>query len=227
MTSLVFNKPFDVVTGFTLPANAKEGQQTLADYIDVAGVWPVGRLDRDSEGLLILSSHPQLRSRLLDPALGHPRTYQAQVEGDIAAQPQALVALEHGVVIEGVATRPATASAISQPPGLWDRNPPIRYRASVPTSWLELTIAEGRNRQVRKMTAAVGFPTLRLLRRSVLHLDVFLLGLRPASGDTFRPTKNAPWLLQFANAGPMTGSRERHDKGMVMSHTPQETPCPP
>ncbi len=179
MTTLVFNKPFDIVTGFTLPDNAKEGQQTLADYIDVAGVWPVGRLDRDSEGLLILSSHPQIRARLLDPKFGHTRTYQAQVEGDIATQPQALVALEHGVVIEEIATRPASASAITEPLGLWERNPPIRYRASISTSWLELTITEGRNRQVRKMTAAVGFPTLRLLRRSVLHLDVFLLGLRP------------------------------------------------
>jgi 23S rRNA pseudouridine2457 synthase len=179
VTTLVFNKPFDVVTGFTLPANAKPNQQTLADYIDVGNVWPVGRLDRDSEGLLILSSHPQLRSRLLDPKLGHPRTYQAQVEGDIASSPQALVALEHGVVIEGIATRPATASAIAEPAGLWPRTPPIRYRAAIPTSWLELTIVEGRNRQVRKMTAAVGFPTLRLLRRSILHLDVFLLGLAP------------------------------------------------
>ena len=179
MTTLVFNKPFDIVTGFTLPDNAKEGQQTLADYIDVAGVWPVGRLDRDSEGLLILSSHPQIRTRLLDPKFGHTRTYQAQVEGDINTQPQALVALEHGVVIEEMATRPATAREITEPPGLWERNPPIRYRASIPTSWLELTIAEGRNRQVRKMTAAVGFPTLRLLRRSVLHLDIFLLGLQP------------------------------------------------
>ncbi len=179
MTTLVFNKPFDIVTGFTLPDNAKEGQQTLADYIDVAGVWPVGRLDRDSEGLLILSSHPQIRTRLLDPKFGHTRTYQAQVEGDINTQPQALVALEHGVVIEEIATRPATAREITEPPGLWERNPPIRYRASIPTSWLELTIAEGRNRQVRKMTSAVGFPTLRLLRRSVLHLDIFLLGLQP------------------------------------------------
>ena len=197
MTTLIFNKPFDVVTGFTSPANAKPGQQTLGDYVSVVGadgnayvptgVWPVGRLDRDSEGLLIMSSHPQLRSRLLDPKLAHARTYQAQVEGTIEDRPEALVALEHGVVIEGIATRPATATAIAEPPGLWPRTPPIRYRASIPTSWIELTIIEGRNRQVRKMTAAVGFPTLRLVRRSILHLDVFLLGLQPGEWRALTP----------------------------------------
>jgi 23S rRNA pseudouridine2457 synthase len=177
MTTLVFNKPFDVITRFTAPANAKDGQVTLAPFISDDRVWPIGRLDRDSEGLLILSTDGLFRTRLLDPAYNHQRAYLAQVEGIVT--PGALRTLETGVTIEGKPTLPATAREIEEPTGLWDRHPPIRHRVNVPTSWIELTLTEGRNRQVRKMTAAVGLPCLRLIRRSILHLDVFALGLRP------------------------------------------------
>jgi 23S rRNA pseudouridine2457 synthase len=125
MTTLLFNKPFDVITRFTAPANAKEGQVTLAPFIDDDRVWPIGRLDRDSEGLLILSTDATIRSRLLDPTYHHPRTYLAQVEG--AVTPEALRSMEGGIVIEGQRTLPATARGVDQPADLWDRNPPILH----------------------------------------------------------------------------------------------------
>jgi 23S rRNA pseudouridine2457 synthase len=185
MPTIVFNKPFDVITRFTAPDNAKDGQITLASFIDDPTVWPVGRLDRDSEGLLILSTDSRIRTRLLDPKFGHQRTYLAQVEGEVSAQ--AITALTNGIVIENKRTLPAIAHAVDEPIGLWARNPPIRHRASIPTSWLELTLTEGRNRQVRKMTAAVGLPCLRLIRRSILHLDVFDLGLKVSENRPLTP----------------------------------------
>ncbi len=187
MTTIVFNKPFDVITRFTAPDNAKEGQTTLASFIDDDTVWPVGRLDRDSEGLLILSTDSRVRTRLLDPKYGHERTYIAQVEGKVSAQ--AINTLTSGIVIEGQRTLPARAQAVPEPADLWARYPPIRHRASIPTSWLQLTLTEGRNRQVRKMTAAVGLPCLRLIRRSILHLDVFELGLQPGENRALTPTE--------------------------------------
>jgi 23S rRNA pseudouridine2457 synthase len=175
MTTLLFNKPFDVVTRFTLPDNAKPGQQTLGQYIQVPHVWPIGRLDRDSEGLLLLSTDTLVRSQLLDPQYRHPRSYLVQVEGVVSDD--ALQSMERGLVIDGKRTLSARAVHATPPPDLWPRNPPVRFRAAIPTSWLELTLTEGRNRQVRKMTAATGFPCLRLVRKSILHLDVFALGL--------------------------------------------------
>jgi 23S rRNA pseudouridine2457 synthase len=186
MSTLVFNKPFDVITRFTAPENAKEGQITLAPFIANDQVWPIGRLDRDSEGLLMLSTDGVFRTRLLDPAFHHERAYLAQLEG--AVTPDALRTLERGLVIEGKRTRPAVARSIDEPSDLWDRIPPIRHRVNVPTAWIELTLTEGRNRQVRKMTAAVGLPCLRLIRRSILHLDVFDLGLQP--GESRELTEN-------------------------------------
>jgi 23S rRNA pseudouridine2457 synthase len=177
MTTILFNKPFDVVTRFTAPQNAKEGQLTLASFIDDTSVWPVGRLDQDSEGLLVLSSDARLRGRLLDPSYAHERSYWAQVEHILT--PAELHQLERGIELDRRLTRPATARTADVPDDLWPRVPPIRHRLSVPTSWIELTLTEGRNRQVRRMTAAVGHPCLRLIRVSIGPLRLFELGLGP------------------------------------------------
>ena len=154
---LALNKPYGVLSQFT-PDHP--GQRTLSEFQLPPGVYPLGRLDRDSEGLLLLSDEPGLNTKLLDPKNAHPRTYWAQVEGEVTEE--ALQKLREGVVIEGKMTLPAEAKRIH--PDLPPRDPPIRHRQNIPTSWLELTLHEGRNRQVRKMTAAVNHPTLRLLR---------------------------------------------------------------
>ncbi len=155
---LLFYKPYGVISQFTPEVS---GQRTLAEFGFPPRVYPMGRLDLDSEGLLLLSDEPSISSRLLDPRAGHWRTYQVQVEG--APSEVALERLRCGILIQGHKTRPARIRKIASPP-VPDRVPPIRIRVSVPTSWLLLELQEGRNRQVRKMTAAVGHPTLRLLR---------------------------------------------------------------
>ena len=174
---LVFHKPFNVLSQFTAgsagPASG-EVRLTLAEFIDVTNVYPVGRLDYDSEGLMLLTSDGVLQHRLSDPRFAHPRTYQVQVEGLISEA--ALEKLERGVTINERRTATAKAKAIEEP-NFPPRVPPIRERKSIPTSWLELTIMEGRNRQVRRMTAAVGFPTLRLIRIAIG--GVTLKGLDP------------------------------------------------
>jgi 23S rRNA pseudouridine2457 synthase len=169
---ILFNKPFDVLSQFT---DREAGRKTLKDYVPVPGIYPAGRLDRDSEGLLVLSDDGPTIARIADPRHKLAKTYWAQVEG--IPGDEALEALRRGVVLNDGPTKPTGARRMDEPAGLWLRDPPIRYRAAIPTSWIELTLREGRNRQVRRMTAAVGFPTLRLVRWAVG--DWTLDGLQP------------------------------------------------
>ncbi|MDG2005028.1 MAG: pseudouridine synthase [Novosphingobium sp.] len=161
---IAYNKPHGVLSQFTDRSMAGSKRQTLSDFIDVPGVYPAGRLDRDSEGLLLLTDEGPLQARIAEPRYKMPKCYLAQVEGEVAEA--SLDALRQGVRLKDGDTRPAEVERIADPE-LWPRDPPIRFRKSIPDCWLKLTIREGRNRQVRRMTAAVGHPTLRLVRWSI------------------------------------------------------------
>lgn len=160
---ILFNKPYGVLPQFT-DRGSETKRATLSDFIDLPGVYPAGRLDRDSEGLMMLTDDGKMQARIADPKYKMPKTYLVQVEGGIGEESLAL--LRQGVELKDGMTRPAEAERIAEP-DLWPRNPPIRVRQSVPDCWIKLTISEGRNRQVRRMTAAVGHPTLRLVRWSI------------------------------------------------------------
>lgn len=183
---LLLNKPYGVLCQFT----DTQGRPTLADLVDVAGVYPAGRLDRDSEGLVVLTDDGALQARITGPRHKLPKTYWVQVEGD--PQSTDLAPLRSGITLRDGPTRPGRVRRIRAPDELWPREPPVRFRRSIPTSWLELMLTEGRNRQVRRMTAAIGFPTLRLIRYSIGEWTID--GLRPGqwrdAAGTVPPTTN-------------------------------------
>ncbi len=159
---ILFNKPFNVLSQFTDAGSVGSARKTLSEYIDVKGVYAAGRLDKDSEGLLLLTDDGRLQARISHPKHKMAKTYWVQVEGvpdDVALQ-----SLRDGVMLKDGKTRPAVVERMDEPESLWPRDPPVRFRKTVPDSWLSITITEGRNRQVRRMTAAVGHPTLRLIR---------------------------------------------------------------
>jgi 23S rRNA pseudouridine2457 synthase len=194
---LLFNKPYGVLSQFT-DRGSPTVRSTLSDYIAVKGVYPAGRLDRDSEGLLLLCDDGRLQARIADPRFKLPKTYLVQVEGDPPAQ--ALQQLAHGVRLNDGMTLPADVARIA-PPELWPRDPPIRQRKSIPDSWLKITIREGRNRQVRRMTAAVGLPTLRLVRWSIG--DWVVAGIAPGQFEALsvQPGFSAAGASRRATAG--------------------------
>ena len=170
---ILFNKPYGVLSQFT-DRSMDSARATLSEFIDVPGVYPAGRLDRDSEGLLLLTDDGGLQARIADPRFKMAKTYLVQIEGD--PEEASLDRLRHGIDLKDGQTRPATAERVADP-ALWPRDPPVRFRKSVPDCWLRLTIREGKNRQVRRMTAAIGHPTLRLVRWRVG--DWTLDGIQP------------------------------------------------
>ena len=194
-------KPYDVLCQFTDP----EGRATLADFVPIPGVYAAGRLDRDSEGLLLLTDDGPLAHRLTDPRFEHPKTYLVQVER--VPDAEALEALRRGVTLADGPTLPAEAELLDEPPDLPERPVPIRFRKNVPTAWIRLTIREGRNRQVRRMTAAVGHPTLRLVRWSVG--PVTLETLAPGAWSDLSPDEAEALRRLAASRRPRPGRRPR------------------
>lgn len=192
MKYILFYKPYGVLCQFT-DAGSETKRPTLKNYIPISGVYPVGRLDLDSEGLLLLTDNGQLQHRLANPKFAHPRTYYIQVER--IPDKKALTKLHNGITIKNYRTRKAKVRILPDEPKLPPRIPPIRDRKTVPTCWLEMTLTEGRNRQVRRMTAAVGFPTLRLVRVSIgdnsQHHHLNLSGLQPGQWRELTPQEKS------------------------------------
>ncbi len=182
---IAFNKPFGVICKFS----PEPGRRTLADYVNLQDVYPAGRLDTDSEGLLLLTDDGALQARIANPDHKLAKVYWAQVEG--APTDAMLAGLRNGIDLRGFKSKPAGARLIDEPDTLWPRDPPIRYRAKIATAWLELTLREGKNRQVRHMTARIGLPTLRLVRAGIGEISV--LGLAP--GTWRELDASAPWSL--------------------------------
>ena len=209
---VLFYKPFQVMSQFS----PSEGKATLKDFIDVPEIYPIGRLDWDSEGLMLLSDDGPLQHRLSDPRWGHPRTYWAQVEQ--IPPDQAIAQLQQGVTIQDYRTRPAQVRLLPEEPTLPPRNPPIRFRKSVPTAWLELTLTEGRNRQVRRMTAAVGHPTLRLVRVAIGSLT--LAGLEPGQWRFLTATELASLRAIAQSSQPASAVR-----GEPTARSPRSRPA--
>ena len=187
---VLLNKPFNVLCQFS----AHENKKILADYLSIPGIYPAGRLDYDSEGLLLLTDNGKLQSVITHPKHKLPKEYWVQVEGNITES--ALAKLRDGIELKDGITSPAGAEAMPEP-ALWPRNPPIRQRDNIPTSWLKITLREGRNRQVRRMTAAAGFPTLRLIRAKLGHWD--LSGLMPGEWKTLPATSIPQDMLNIIN----------------------------
>ncbi|UWR24721.1 pseudouridine synthase [Sulfitobacter sp. S223] len=174
---ILFNKPYGVLSQFTDKGTEGSPRPTLSGFIDEPGFYPAGRLDRDSEGLMVLTDHGPLQARISNPKYKLEKTYLVQVEG--TPDEKALEALRRGVALKDGMTRPARVEVTTPPDNLWQRDPPVRFRKSVPDAWLQITISEGRNRQVRRMTAHVGMPTLRLIRLQVGNWE--LNQLRPGA----------------------------------------------
>lgn len=185
MRLIALNKPYGTICQFS----PHETRASLADWVKIPGIYPAGRLDADSEGLLLLTDDGTLQARVAEPRHKLVKRYWAQIEG--VPDAAALDALSRGVDLGDYVTRACRVHSIKAPEALWPREPPVRYRAAIPTTWIELALAEGKNRQVRRMTAAVGFPTLRLVRVGVGALDLFALGLAPGEWTTLTP--RAPW----------------------------------
>ncbi|MBT8092010.1 MAG: pseudouridine synthase [Gammaproteobacteria bacterium] len=195
MPMILLNKPFRVLSQFS----DAEGRTTLGDFVDVPGVYPAGRLDFDSEGLILLTDDGELQARISQPRSRLTKTYWAQVEGE--PEDEQLESLIRGVTLKDGQARAVSARRIEEPANLWQREPPIRYRARIPTGWMEISLTEGRNRQVRRMTAAVGLPTLRLIRCSVGPFA--LQGLAP--GESRVLSNQKAWAL--IAAGSRTNTR--------------------
>ncbi|XFA73589.1 pseudouridine synthase [Thermosynechococcaceae cyanobacterium Okahandja] len=214
---VILNKPYRVLCQFQDP----QGRLTLKDYVPIPDIYAAGRLDYDSEGLVLLTNDGRLQHRLTDPRYGHPRTYWVQVEGEPTAT--ALEQLRQGVLLQGKPTRPASVTLLPEAPPVPPRDPPIRYRRHIPTPWLSLTLREGRNRQVRRMTAAVGLPTLRLIR-----VAIGTIALNDLAPGCWRDlTRDEQYHLQQLCAGKCAGlevpagknpSRDRQ-QGYRINHT--------
>ena len=183
---IAFHKPFGVISQFTPDGS---NRRTLADFDFPKAVYPIGRLDADSEGLLLLSDEARWTERILDPETGHEREYWVQVEG--VPTSEALERLAGGLIIQGRRTLPCTAWLHEEPPKTWPRNPPIRFRKTVPDSWISIVLREGKNRQVRRMTAAIGYPTLRLIR-----VRISRLWLGDLSPGKWRKVEAGEWLVR-------------------------------